>query len=191
MNDNLQNDDGNRLDDKTIAEQVAAGKIECFKILVQRYERAVKSFGISFFRNIDDATDFAQEVFIKVFNKLEQFKGEAKFSTWLYRVAYTTAINKANRRKEYQSLADTDYEGQYKTPEELHIREVVRLAVREAVAELPDKLRICIDLFFFYEQSYEEINAITGFPVNTVKSHVFRAKKLLREKLRIFVEGGL
>jgi RNA polymerase sigma-70 factor (ECF subfamily) len=70
-------------------------------------------------------------------------------------------------------------------------REAIRVAVRTAVAGLPERYRACVDLFFFYERSYQEIEAITGYPVNTIKSHVFRAKKLLREQLAEFVEGGL
>jgi len=56
-------------------------------------------------------------------------------------------------------------------------------AVLESLKELPERYRICIDMFFFYDLTYQEIEVITGFPVNTIKSHVFRAKKLLKEKL--------
>jgi RNA polymerase sigma-70 factor (ECF subfamily) len=86
-------------------------------------------------------------------------------------------------------LADTDCESIYATPEDAQIKEAIKSAVRQAVSELPEKFRVCIDLFFFYGRSYDEIEIITGFPVNTVKSHVFRAKKLLREKLRGFAGG--
>jgi RNA polymerase sigma-70 factor (ECF subfamily) len=77
------------------------------------------------------------------------------------------------------------------TPEYDAIRDAIRTAVQTAVAGLPERYRVCIDLFFFYERSYQEIEAITGYPVNTIKSHVFRAKKLLREQLADFAEGGI
>jgi len=64
------------------------------------------------------------------------------------------------------------------------IRQAAREAVLASLRELPERYRVCIDMFFFYDCSYREIEEITGFPVNTVKSHVFRAKKLLREKLK-------
>jgi RNA polymerase sigma-70 factor (ECF subfamily) len=67
----------------------------------------------------------------------------------------------------------------------------MREAVLTAVMELPERYRICVDLFFFYDRSYQEIEAITGYPVNTIKSHVFRAKKLLRAKLTGIAEGGI
>ncbi|GHU39827.1 RNA polymerase subunit sigma-24 [Spirochaetia bacterium] len=176
--------------DEIIVVQVLAGRHDLYRVLVERHERAVRGMGLSFFRNNDDAVDFAQDVFIKAFRGLPGFKGMARFSTWLYRIAYTTAVNQVNRRREYASLADCDYEGAYLSPEDAHLKEAIRQAVKQAVSELPEKYRICIDLFFFYDRNYEEIEVISGFPVNTVKSHVFRAKKILREKLKGFVEGG-
>ncbi|MDR3325428.1 MAG: sigma-70 family RNA polymerase sigma factor [Spirochaetaceae bacterium] len=173
------------LDDKLIVARVVSGERALYRFLVERHQRQVNALGLSFLRNRDDAADFSQEVFFKAFHCLGQFEGAARFSTWLYRIAYNTALNKVNRRKEYLSLAD-NYEAESLglSPEEESVKEAVRQAVRQAVAELPERYRICIDLFFFYDRSYEEIEAITGDPVGTIKSHVFRAKKILREKLR-------
>ncbi|MDR0382727.1 MAG: sigma-70 family RNA polymerase sigma factor [Spirochaetaceae bacterium] len=179
------------LSDETIAAEIIAGRQELFRLLVERHERRVIGLGLGFFRNEDEAADFAQDVFLKAASALPQFEGRSRFSTWLYRIAYTSAINRVNRRKEYRSLSENDCESAYGTPEEEHIKALAREAVRQAVAELPEKYRICVDLFFFYERSYEEIKVITGHPVNTIKSHVFRAKKILREKLKSFVEGGV
>jgi RNA polymerase sigma-70 factor (ECF subfamily) len=140
--------------------------------------------GVSFLRNEEDASDFTQEVFLKVFRNLSRFERRSRFSTWLYKIAYNTAVNGVNRRKEYRSLAeDEDEATDCDTPERLLIREAARVAVRESLRELPERYRICVDLFFFYDRSYREIEAITGLPLNTVKSHIFRAKELLRERL--------
>jgi RNA polymerase sigma-70 factor (ECF subfamily) len=177
--------------DETIAAEVIAGRQELFRLLVERHERRVSGFGRSFFHNDDDVADFTQDVFLKAACALPQFQGRSRFSTWLYRIAYTSALNRLNRRKEYRSLSENEYESVYRTPEEEHIKALARDAVRQAVAELPEKYRVCVDLFFFYERSYEEIAIITGYPVNTIKSHVFRAKKILREKLKGVVEGGI
>jgi RNA polymerase sigma-70 factor (ECF subfamily) len=179
------------LNDETIAAEVVAGRQELFRLLVDRHERHVNGLGRSFFHNDDEAADFTQDVFLKAARALPQFEGRSRFSTWLYRIAYTSAINRLNRRKEYKSLSENEYESAYRTPEEEHIKALARDAVRQAVSELPEKYRVCVDLFFFYERSYEEIGLITGYPINTIKSHVFRAKKILREKLKSFVEGGI
>jgi RNA polymerase sigma-70 factor (ECF subfamily) len=139
--------------------------------------------GLGFFRNAEDASDFTQEVFLKVYRSLPHFEGRSRFSTWLYRIAYNTAVNGVTRQKEYRSLAEEDQASDEDTPERILLRKAAREAVLEALKELPARYRICVDVFFFYERSYQEIEAITGYPANTIKSHVFRAKKLLREKL--------
>ena len=172
-------------DDNLIVSRVIGGQKELFRLLIRQYERAVYGMGRSFFRNPDDASDFVQEVFIKAYRSLAQFEGRSRFSTWLYRIAYNTAVNELTRRKEYRSLAEEDIKklSGSDTPERALLRDAAREAVQNALRELPGRYRICVDLFFFYDRSYHEIEAITGFPVNTIKSHVFRAKKLLREKL--------
>jgi RNA polymerase sigma-70 factor (ECF subfamily) len=174
---------GDDADDRLIAGQVVSGDKELFGLLVKRHERAVYGMGLSFFRNRDDAADFTQEVFLKVYRSLPGFEGRSRFSTWLYRLAYNTAVNGVTRRREYHSLAEEEAAGAEEGPERKLLRRAAREAVLTAVSELPERYRICVDLFFFYDRSYQEIEAITGFPVNTIKSHVFRAKKLLREKL--------
>jgi len=173
-------------DDELIVEQIRSGQKELFRLLVRRYERAVYGMGLSFFRNAEDASDFTQEVFLKVFKNLSRFEGRSKFSTWMYKIAYNTAINGVNRRKEYRSLAeDVNYieASDVETPERLLLRSAAKDAVLASLQDLPERYRVCIDLFFFYDCSYQEIEVITGLPVNTIKSHVYRAKKILREKL--------
>lgn len=184
-------DDPLSADDHLIVAQIVAGQKEKFRVLVRRHERAVYGMGLSFFRNAEDALDFTQDVFLKAFRNLSRFEGRSRFSTWLYKIAYNTAVNGVNRRREYRSLAEEDPVIDGDTPERNVLRGAVRDAVLEAVRDLPERYRSCVDLFFFYDRSYQEIEAITGFPVNTVKSHVFRAKKLLRDKLEGYIEGGI
>ncbi|MDR3303402.1 MAG: sigma-70 family RNA polymerase sigma factor [Treponema sp.] len=184
---------GDDLDDQMIVAEVVSGQKELFRLLVNRHQKKVYGMGLSFFRNADDASDFTQEVFLKVYRNLARFEGRSRFSTWLYAIAYNTGVNNVTRRTEYQSLADQGSDSlaaATDTPEQDAVREAVRTAVLKAVANLPERYRVCVDLFFFYERSYQEIEAITGYPVNTIKSHVFRAKKLLRAQLADLVEGG-
>ncbi len=149
-----------------------------------RYERKIRPLGFSFFKNDTDAADFVQDVFIKAFTNLSSFRQESQFSTWLMRIAYNVAINAKNRRKEYATLSenieilDNDY-----SPEEKQLRELTAHSIRTAITELPEQFALCLDLYFFYDFSHSEISVITGFPINTIKSHIFRAKKELRKKL--------
>ena len=185
-------------DDRLILEQILGGQKELFRLLVKRHEQQVYGMGMSFFRNMEDALDFTQEVFFKVYRSLSQFEGRARFSTWLYKIAYNTAVNWVKRSqtscvrgKDYRSLSEDEIVPDEDTPERRMLRKVLQEAVLEAVMELPPKYRVCVDLFFFYDRSLKEIEAITGYPVNTIKSHVHRAKKLLRKKLEDFTQGGI
>jgi len=172
-------------DDSIIVQSILGGERELYRLLVEKYKKQVNALGMSFLRNSADAADFAQEVFFKAYHNLAQFQAKARFSTWIYRIAYNTALNVTERKKEYLSLAEDDnIQASNLTPEEESIRQAVCEAVRQAVSELPEKYRVCIDLYFFYECSYDEIEVITGEPVGTIKSHIFRAKKILREKLK-------
>jgi len=178
---------GTDFNDQLIVSQVVAGHKDLFRLLVRQHEKAVYGMGINFFRNPEDASDFTQEVFLKAYKNLSGFEGRSRFSTWLYKIAYNTAINEVNRRKEYHSLAEEDASLQVTddTPERAALRSAAKEAVQAAIKELPERFRVCVDLFFFYDRSFKEIEAITGIPVNTIKSHVFRAKILLREKLEL------
>ena len=177
-------------EDRIIVAQIISGQKELFRLFIKRYERAVHAMGKSFFRNAEDATDFVQEVFLKVYRNLAGFEGRSRFSTWLYKIAYNTAVNSYNRKKDYQSLAEEAVISDNDTPERKLFRDLARDAVQEAVKELPERFRVCVDLFFFYDRTYQEIESITGYPVNTAKSHIFRAKKILREKLAAYSRLG-
>jgi RNA polymerase sigma-70 factor (ECF subfamily) len=177
--------DESGFNDQLVVSQITAGQKNLFRLLVRQHEKAVYGMGISFFRNAEDARDFTQEVFLKAYKSLGGFEGRSRFSTWLYKIAYNTAVNEVNRRKEYLSLSSEEIaeDNAGNNPEKEALKNAAKEAIREALADLPERFRICVDLYFFYDRSYQEIEAITGFPVNTIKSHVFRAKKLLREKL--------
>ena len=170
--------------DNLLIKETLKGNDQSFAKLIAQYQPKIKALGMSFFHNIFDVEDFEQEVYIKVFKNLANFRGESKFSTWMIRIAYTTALNAKNRRVDYESIADDEIiPSNHLTPEEEILDSFTKEAVRESLKLLPNNYAICLDLFFFYDLSLEEIQVITGFPVNTIKSHIFRAKKILAEKL--------
>jgi RNA polymerase sigma-70 factor (ECF subfamily) len=189
---------GKELADEILISRIVAGERDLYRILIERHQQQVFSLGLSFFKNADDAADFTQEVFLKAYTGLSGFQGRSRFSTWLYRIAYNTGINSLKRRQEFTSLA-YEAEGAEESNEppaldnvesEL-LRKYAMEALRDAMSTLPERFRICLELYFFYDCSYEEISVITAFPLNTVKSHIFRAKQLLRECLADTMEGGL
>jgi RNA polymerase sigma-70 factor (ECF subfamily) len=169
---------------------VLDGDTEAFAVLVRRHRARVARLGMSFFRDEEEAADFTQDVFVKAYTALASFKGRSLFSTWLLRIAYNTAINSKKRKRDQLSLdPDMEISGAPGADDE-HLREETARTVREAMAELPPRQALCIELYFYYDLKYSEISEITGFPVNTIKSHVFRAKRILRERLEGMREDG-
>lgn len=175
--------------DNALIKATLSGDSSAFSKLLSFYKTRVHALGMSFFKNEVDTEDFEQEVFIKAYTNLPSFRGDSSFPTWLTSIAYNAAVNAKNRRKEYLPISDEEnIEDTSLSPEKNQIRKMTVLAVREAVKDLPEKFAVCVELYFFYDNSHAEISKITGLPVNTIKSHIFRAKKILREKLRSYYE---
>lgn len=171
------------LSDEAIIQQVLDGDTELFSELVRRHGRRVYRVGLSWFKDHDEAEDLVQEVFVKAYTKLSTFRGGAQFSTWLLRIAYNTATTgKARRRVHEEFDAESAVDAGPGIEEGLLATEKA-LLVRESLKSLSPEQAICVELCFFQDQSYAEIAKITGYPVNTIKSHVFRAKRMLRERL--------
>lgn len=174
--------------DLALVKTALLGNKNSFAKLMTFYKAKVFNLGKSFFHNETDSEDFVQDVFIKVYTHLDTFKGNSMFSTWLMKIAWTTAINSVNRRKEATQLEDETIipDRTNSSPEEIQIRELTAAAIRDAVKELPEKYVKCVEMYFYYDIPYLEISEITDIPVNTIKSHIFRAKKQLKEKLENF-----
>jgi RNA polymerase sigma-70 factor (ECF subfamily) len=171
--------------DREIIGEVLRGNRESFAALVKKYQSRIFSLGLRFFRNRDDAGDFAQEVFVKAFQRLGSFRGESLFATWLMKVAYYHGISGKRAKKETGSLPeDFDFPDTRETPERLHLRRAAGEALKEALKLLPERYRICIDLYFSFGMSYDDIALTTDIPAGTVKSHIFRAKQALRIALK-------
>lgn len=171
-----------RVSDEEIVRRVLEGEVDLFAEIVRRYQRKIFNIGIMFFRNNDDAWDFAQEVFVRAYEALSSFKGKSKFCFWFTKVAYNHGINTAKSGVRPESLIEHAWQGD--SPHESFLRSEAREALKRAVESLPENFRICVDLYFFYGLNYGEISEITGYPVNTIKSNMFRAKQVLRDLLK-------
>lgn len=188
---NRKKNTSDKKEDLYICKKVIGGKTNAFALLVSKYQKRIFILGLSFFKNETDAEDFVQDVMLKAYKALPSFRGEAAFSTWLMHIAYNLAINSVQRRREFSSFAeDMEIKSSFLTPEEKHIRRCMKESIRKAVNNLPEKYRVCIDLYFFYDMPYADIETVTNIPVNTVKSHIFRAKKLLKTELELQGLGG-
>jgi len=177
------------MDDRFLVERSAQRNPNAFKILVLRYQRMVFFYLKNFPFSEQVREDLAQETFLRAYRNLALFDPDkgAAFSTWLMTIARNLALNersKAGLRKERAGgLRDEEAGGTEKGPQEILEQRHLKARVREALSRLPEKLHTAVVLSYFDELSLEEIARIEDCPVGTVKSRVFRGKKILRQVL--------
>jgi RNA polymerase sigma-70 factor, ECF subfamily len=171
------------LSDEQIVLNVVNGDTNSFRIIVTRYQSYIYSIGMRFFKNAEDAADFVQDVFLKAFSELASYKKKSLFRYWLVRIAYNFGINRIKAGKTELLPAEENIADKLSLEKNIVADETINL-LRNAIDDLPEQYRICLDLYFYMGLKYSEIEKITGYPVNTIKSNVLRAKGILRDKLR-------
>ena len=173
-----------------IVRRVLQGDVNAFERLVTEYEKAVYAIAQRMTGNAEDAADMTQETFIKAYNSLQSFRGDSKFSVWLYRIASNVCLDflRSRSRKPTVSLSVEDDEGEEgqldiadesQSPELLLERGLTRDAVRRGLDTLPPDYRQILLLREIQGLSYDEIAAALEIEVGTVKSRIFRARKRL------------
>jgi RNA polymerase sigma-70 factor (ECF subfamily) len=155
-----------------------------FAELVQRHQSQVRTVLRRLARGDTAlADDLAQETFVLAWRNLSRFRFEARFSTWLYRIAFNTWQTEARRKREV--LLDLDDDAPFPGPEGAHEMPDIaaRLDLERAMAELSDGERAAISACYYADLSHEEAAAALGMPLGTVKTHILRAKAKLRARL--------
>jgi RNA polymerase sigma-70 factor (ECF subfamily) len=170
-------------DDREAVLACQAGEREAFDRLVERYQRDVYRLCYRYVNNHPDASDMAQEAFLRAFRAIGKFRGESSFSTWLYRITVNTCLNFRSARKaptaELPETLPDPSESQADSVE----RDEMHAKVRAAVARLPEKQRATLILKVYHDLTHEEVAVILGSSVGTVKANVFHALGNLRRLL--------
>ncbi|NIT36019.1 MAG: sigma-70 family RNA polymerase sigma factor [candidate division Zixibacteria bacterium] len=177
--------------DAELAAAVAAGDAASFEQLVKKYERPVLS---TIYRYVGDrvaAEDVAQEVFLKVWSRINTFKRRSTFSTWLYRIVANECLNFRDRRarRRAEPLSDSLPDGRADLHKRFE-RETTSRLVREAVNALPGNQRLALILSALEKRPYREVAEIMGVSLSSVESLIFRAKQNLKKKLLPLRECG-
>ncbi len=187
-------------DDAAIMLAVAAGDEAAYSYLVNKYHRQIIHFLYRMVRNEAVAEELAQEVFLRVYRSRSSYRAEAKFSTWLYRIATNLAVNQARDSKQERAaqrvnLDEPDQEtgitpevaDQRPSIEQSLLREERMAAIRSQVALLPERQRMAILMHKFQEMDYRQIGEVLQLSESATKSLLFRAYQTLRERLKEFV----
>ncbi len=173
-----------------VIRRVQRGDTDAFEALVAAYEKNVFNVALQMTGNREDAQDMTQEAFLKAYSSLSSFRGDSKFSSWLYRIVSNVCLDFKRRqgRRPSSSLTVEDDEGENiqldiadesQSPEALLERKMTREAVRAGLQQLPDEQRQILLLREIQGLSYEEIGEAMGLEAGTVKSRIFRARKKL------------
>ncbi len=184
----MTDDSGRDQEDLAVIRSVLGGDRNAFRRLVEKYQPAVSAIGRRTVTAREDLMDYVQDVFFKSFVHLGQYSGKGRFYSWLMRIAYTTAINRSKRTipevpTDPEFLARLWHASREREPDRTTERRVLWEAIIEAIRELPGQLAFSVELFFVLGLRYREIAEMTGVPVNTLKSHIHRARRLLQERL--------
>lgn len=187
--------------DEEIISLVLKGRTELYSDIVDRYSYKVYSTAYNYTHDQEDAKDLTQEIFIKVYNSLYGFKSKSSFSTWLYRIAVNKCIDWTRKRKIptisayyddqgeetdiFASIPDNTY-----SPEEELLNAENKEIIKQAVSELPEMYKTVLILYYFEDFSPQEISDIIDAPKKTVETRLFRAKNMIKSKLRYRLYGG-
>lgn len=152
----------------------------------REFEKAldmIYSIGLKLYRgNEDDASDFAQSVYVFALKQLGKFAGRSAFSTWLYRLAWNFGLEDLRRKKRFVTETIENFDIAAHEPETSFDEDEIT-ELRQHIATLPDNYRIPLILLFFENMPYSEISEITGMKEGTLKANVHRAKHILRQKM--------
>lgn len=181
--------------DAELVGQAKAGKMEAFELLVNRYQQRVANVISKFIKDRHEIQDVSQEVFIKVFRALPNFRGDSSFYTWIYRIAVNTSKNHLvaksrriqNTQVEYEDaesfLTNEDFRN-LDTPDAVYSRGELEQTMSKAITQLPEDLKQAIVLREVDGLSYDEIAAQMDCPIGTVRSRIFRARDAIDQAMR-------
>ena len=190
--------------DAMLVERTVAGDQGAFDLLVIKYQRRIQRLIGRLVRDVDLVEDIAQETFIRAYRALHQYRGDAQFYTWLYRIAVNTAkqfllqIRRDPLVPEHALPSDDDGDETFRTgnepttdetPESVLAAKEIATAVNSALAALPEDLRQALTLREIEGLSYEDIAEAMDCPIGTVRSRIFRAREAISVKVKPMLEN--
>ena len=184
----MQTRNQNHSDERSIIHAVQQGDQRAYQELVETYQHKIFSLAMRLLHNKQEAEEAAQDAFVKAYFSISSFRGEAKFSTWLYRIAYNTALNRRKNVHADDPVDDSDTILDSLEHSTNHVqtsleRSELSSVIEQFLTTLPIQYSSVLTLFYLDDLSYEEIAKITGMSLSTVKVKLFRARAALKKKI--------
>lgn len=179
--------------DAELVRQTLCGNTAAYNRLVLRYQRQVYNLAYRMLGNAEDAGDLVQDTFLRAYGALASFRQDASFLTWLYKIASNLCIDQLRSRKAKGALSlnveleegrEPAADPRSSAPEDAAVRDAVQDVVHRAILNLPERYRVVIVMRHLQDMSVDEIARTLNLPTGTVKTHLFRAREMLRERLR-------
>ena len=179
-------------EEAALVARARAGDQDAFAVLVRQHQRQVYALALRMLHDEEEAVEATQEVFLAAWQHLPHFRGEARVATWLYRITYRHCLKVAERRKrDAHTRAELAGESAHAERPEVRLSQMhaqtairdLRDLVRAEIALLPPKYGAVLSLRHLQDLSYEEMAEVLRMPIGTVKTHLFRARALLKERL--------
>jgi RNA polymerase sigma-70 factor (ECF subfamily) len=179
--------------DQFYIERVLQGDSNAFAFLINRYKDMVFTLALKIVKSREDAEEVAQDSFLKAYQKLDGFKGQSKFSTWLYTIVYRSALTKVRKKKLETTDIDSYVLDNHKDGQDFPQLEAIKNGeqqkyVRQAIDNLGETDSLLITLFYLHDNSIEEIQEITDMSQSNVKVRLFRARKRLYKELSLLLK---
>jgi RNA polymerase sigma-70 factor (ECF subfamily) len=180
------------LDERALVDACLAHHPGAFDLIVERHRRPIYQLCYRFVGNHEDASDLSQDVFLRAYRGLRNFRGQSSLATWLYRIGVNVCLNRVKAKTPLGSLTESIDERQFvdvraESPSERMLKDERGARVRAAIAQLPRKQRATLILRTYHEMSHQEIADVLGSSVGAVKANFFHAlgnlKKLLGEDI--------
>jgi RNA polymerase sigma-70 factor (ECF subfamily) len=180
-------------EDQALIKKTLKGEKKAFEELMRKYEKKIFGFIIRMVHNEEVAIDLTQDFFIKIYNVLDKYNFEYKFSTWAYRICYNLVIDHIRKNQTRVSSLDNDSISAKEMLSSENVisndgfknlsREETRIYIWKLVEHIAPKFRELILLRYIQELKYEEIAEITALPVGTIKNRIFKAKEILKQEM--------
>jgi len=182
--------------DQIYIDKVLQGDTNAFSYLIDKYKNMAYTIAIKIVKSTEDAEEIAQDSFLKAFQKLETFKGESKFSTWLYTIVYRNAISMVRKKKITTTEIDSFVLDNHTTDFDFPQIEAIKNGeqkkyVADAIGNLSETDALLITLFYLNENTLEEIKEITNLTKTNIKVKIFRARKKLYKELSLLLKDEL
>ncbi|WP_028550040.1 RNA polymerase sigma factor [Paenibacillus sp. UNC451MF] len=176
-----------QLTDEQLVEQIRQGDEEAYRFLIERHKNYIYTLVYRLVEHRETAEDLTQEIFIKLYRSLVHFRGDAKFTTWVYRltVNLVTDYRRSQRRRPYEAMLDKVknwFGSRQEEPEAAALQKEEQQTILKMLSELPDKYRLILYLYHYKQLSYQEIAEATQLPLKTIETRLYRGKSLLKQK---------